>query len=229
VSGFGGVGTAPTTNTNDLFNRKNQKYLSGYDQPLVSQITISYITPRWDKNKIASWVMRDWTVGAFLNYRSGMPLRVPNANSGLNNYLFQGTSFANRVAGQPLFLQDLNCHCFDPKTTFVLNPAAWADPVAGQFSSSTAYYGDYRQQRRPQESASVGRTFRITEKVSFNIRAEFTNIFNRTEVNSPTATNAAAPQLRSASGATASGFGFINTGSTYGLPRQGTIIARIRF
>ena len=30
--------------------------------------------------------------------------------------------------GQPLYLKDLNCHCFDPNNTFVLNPAAWTNP-----------------------------------------------------------------------------------------------------
>ena len=38
----------------------------------------------------------------------------------------------DRVPGQPLFLQDPNCHCFDPSKTFVLNPAAWVNPPAGQ-------------------------------------------------------------------------------------------------
>ena len=37
----------------------------------------------------------------------------------------------NRVPGEPLFTQDLNCHCFDPNTSFVLNPKAWVNPPAG--------------------------------------------------------------------------------------------------
>ena len=32
----------------------------------------------------------------------------------------------NRVEGQPLFVQDPNCHCIDPRKDFVLNPAAWS-------------------------------------------------------------------------------------------------------
>ncbi len=61
------------------------------------------------------------------------------------------------------------------------------------------------------------------------IRAEFTNIFNRTEVNNPTATNAAAGQLTSATGQTTSGFGYINTGTVYAQPRQGQLVARFQF
>src|SRR5206468_11932310 len=53
-----------------------------------------------------------------------------------------------------------NCHCFDPNTTLVLNPAAWTDAAPGQFGTAAAYYNDYRWQRQPAESLSFGRTFR---------------------------------------------------------------------
>jgi hypothetical protein len=43
---------------------------------------------------------------------------------------------------------------------------------------------------------SVGRLFRITEKTSLSIRAEFTNAFNRTLLPGPTSTNALATQTR---------------------------------
>ena len=78
-------------------------------------------------NKIAVVAVRDWTYGVFLEYASGSAAAVPSAQSNLNSHLFQGT-FANRVPGQPLFTVDLNCHCYDPKKTFVLNPNAWVDP-----------------------------------------------------------------------------------------------------
>ncbi len=42
---------------------------------------------------------------------------------------------------------------------------------------------------------SVGRNFRIKERGNLQIRADFTNIFNRTEVNHPTPT--AKPRLDS--------------------------------
>ena len=46
----------------------------------------------------------------------------------------------NRVSGQPLFLvSDLNCKCFDPGRTFVLNPQAWSDPADGQWGFSSLH------------------------------------------------------------------------------------------
>jgi len=56
------------------------------------------------------------------------------------------------LAGVPLFTKDLNCRCFDPNTTFVLNPQAWTDPAPGQWGTAAPYYSDYRTRRRPQEN-----------------------------------------------------------------------------
>ena len=82
---------------------------------------------------------------------------------------------------------------------------------------------------------NLGRTWRIKERYSLNIRAEFTNIFNRLFWNNPTATNAAAAQLRAPNGNASSGFGYMNT-STFSqssgvniLPRQGVLVARFTF
>jgi hypothetical protein len=224
--------------TNDVFNRSNNKYLSLHDQPFLFNIAANYLTPAASNQKIIKWVTRDWSIGTFLAYGSGLPLQVPTANNNLSNQLFQGT-FANRVPGQPLFtVPDLNCHCYDPSTTFVLNPAAWSDPAAGQFGSSTAYYTDFRKQRRPNENLNVGRTFRLREGVTLNVRAEFSNIFNRWVVNNPVTANASAAQVRNAQGLTTAGFGFIDrttqTGGTTPAivniaPRSGTLVARIVF
>jgi hypothetical protein len=173
----------------------------------------------------------------YLQYGSGTPIPVPAANSSLNNYLFQGASFANRVPGQPLYTVDLNCHCYDPNTTFVLNPKAWTDPADGQFGASAGYYNDYRTQRRPIENMNLGRTWLFKEnRVSFNIRMELTNVFNRGFWSDPSASNANSTQTRLSNGNTSSGFGQINTttptafGSVANLlPRQGVIVGRFSF
>jgi hypothetical protein len=143
--------------------------------------------------------------------------------------LYQNTLF-NRVPGVPLFTQDLNCHCFDPSTTFVLNPAAWSNPGPGQWGTAAAYYSDYRYQRRPVENLSLGRVFRIKERANLQIRAEFTNIFNRTEASNPapTATPLTTP-ARNSAGQTTAGFGYINVGTTFSPPRQGQLIVRFQF
>jgi hypothetical protein len=218
------------THSNDVFNRPVDKYISQYSQPLSFLLSLNYQTPKINGNKLLSLALQDWTTGLFLAYRSGLPILVPGAQTtpSLNSLVQQGT-FANRVPGQPLFLKDLDCHCFDPRNEFVLNPAAWSDPPAGAFASSTAYYPDYRQQRRPQENLNFGRTFRFGERVTLNVRAEFTNIFNRANISSPISTNATTSQLtRNANGTTQAGFGSLQPSTTL-LPRNGLLIARIQF
>jgi len=219
---------------NDVFNRKLNKYISQYSQPQTLLLSVTYITPSVGDNKWVSWALKDWTYGVFMAYRSGLPILAPGAQStpSLGQLNFQST-FANRVPGVPLYLKDLNCHCFDPRNEFVLNPAAWVDPAPGTFSSGTAYYSDYMQQRRPQENMNFGRTFRFSENISLNIRAEFTNVFNRANINNPVSTNATTSQLtRNANGTTtATGFGNLQpAGNTASLaPRSGLLIARIQF
>ena len=79
------------------------------------------------------------------------------------------------------------------------------------------------------ENLSLGRLFRIKERASVQVRAEFTNVFNRTEVNNPTVANALATQTKNAAGQTTAGFGWINTAAVAAMSRQGTIVARFQF
>jgi hypothetical protein len=226
---------------NDVFNRSQNKVLSAADQKFANVIAVNYTLPRWGRNKMLAYVVRDWQMGAILTYASGFPILSPGAQNNLNSMLFRTTtpgavsSFANRVPGVPLFTQDLNCGCFDPNTTFVFNPKAWTDPAPGQFGTAAPYYDDYRGRRRPQESVSLGRLFRITERTSLSIRAEFTNIFNRTVFPSGTglsSTNALQNQTRvnnsDPNSPATGGFGWLNT-TLAGTPRQGQIVARFRF
>jgi hypothetical protein len=224
---------------NDAFNRNTNKYLSGLDQPFLFVFAANYTTPKSGINRYLDFVTQDWTFGAVMRYGSGFPIAAPIATTQLNNILFRetgavgttGGTYFNRVAGEPFFTQDLNCRCFDPQKQFVLNPKAWVNPPGGAFSTSAAYYTDYRQQRRPNESMSIARNFRFNEgKYNLQLRAEFANVFNRTYLNSPTSNNALAAQtVTAATGLTSAGFGFINTGTVQSTPRQGTLVGRFTF
>jgi hypothetical protein len=214
---------------NDVFNRAQNKYISGYNRPFVNVLAANYRLPSWGPTRIFSLAVRDWQIGAVLQYASGMPIRVPVAQNALATLLFRGTN-VNRVAGEPLFTEDLNCHCVDPNKQFVLNPKAWTDPSPGQFGTAAAYYNDYRFQRRPQESMSIARIFQIRERISVQIRMEFTNIFNRTQMNDPASTNALQTQTRNTTtGKPTGGFGWVDTSDVFALPRQGTAVVRFQF
>jgi hypothetical protein len=234
VPGIGGQAV------NDVFNRSQNKYLSPFDQPLAFTLAASYTLPALHTNRILSWAVRDWQINMLLGYGSGLPILAPQAQNNLNTVLLRNntgsnTSFANRVAGEPLFTQDLNCHCFDPNQVFVLNPKAWSQPGPGQWGTGAAYYTDYRFERRPNENLGIGRLFHIKERATLNIRAEFTNVFNRAQMPNPTSTNAAQTQVTN-NGVPTAGFGFVATGNigatnSQQLPtsRQGSVVARFTF
>jgi hypothetical protein len=250
---------------NNVFDRQNSKTLSGLDQPHSLMIAGTYNAPgvlRGASNflsKAISWITSDWQIGGVLRYASGIPFRVPGATTSLNSLIFQGT-LVERVPGEPLFNTtwvdksgnthtneelDINCGCYDPRRTFVLNRNAWQNPPEGKFGTANSHFGDYRQQRRPSESMSLGRRFRMGERVSLMVRAEFTNILNRTGVNVPSAGNPFSTQTRDANGFTTGGFGYISPAAVGGsntspaaagaasfatpAPRQGTIVARLTF
>lgn len=223
----------------DIFNpASSSKGIESTDQPFLFNANILYQTQKWFSNKWAAEVTKDWQLGAFVQYGSGFPL-TPPASITTNNL---GGSEQFRVSGQPLFLKNLNCGCINPALDQVLNPAAWSSPVAGTFGpSSGTFYSDFRTARHPQENFNFGRNFRIKEKYTLSIRAEFVNIFNRTQVIAPITSNPAGPAVP----ARGTGFGVINevfpknaTATSFGNspfaqlfqgPRTGTLVARFTF
>jgi hypothetical protein len=230
----GGSGYSSVSQINDVYNRAANKWISGDSQPQVFNTAITYVTPAWGNERIVRTAVRDWTFGAFLRYASGYPIAAPYAQNGLNSLLLRNVSspetgtYFNRVPGQPLFLKGLNCHCIDPFNQLTLNPAAWSNPAPGQFSTGPVFYNDYRYQRRPTESVSLGRLVPLREGMSFELRMQFLNVFNRTQQGDPNGTNALqTPVLKN--GVIQSGFGWINPSTLYGPSRQGQLTARFRF
>ncbi len=206
---------------NNVFNPQVNKDISAYSQPLVLNFAYNYQTPAVSTNRFVREIVRDWTLGGVFTYSSGLPIESPCGQNNLQTLLFQTANasissgensttcasgtFMSRVSGQPLFLKDLNCHCVDPNADFVLNPAAWSEPAAGTFGTAAAYYNDYRFQRHPNEAMSVGRVFRVWERMSLEFRAEFFNVFNRANMADPISTNALAAQVRNSAGVPISG------------------------
>jgi len=220
------LGTGMTT-ANDIFNRPNQKSLADTSQPLVLVMGINYEVPKVTGNKLVRAVVGGWVTGGILRYASGMPTPVPTS-SGLASYVFQNTRF-NRVPGVPLYLKDLNCHCYDPNKELVLNPAAWPDALPGQFGVSAPYYDDYRYKRRSTENLIIGRMFHIREKTFLQIRGEMFNAFNRTRLPNPDGSNPLATLVFSNLGVSIAGFGRINAAASTTGERTVQLVGRFQF
>ena len=226
----------------DIFNRSVGKNISLNDLPYQFRLSAQYSTP-----KQAFFLFRDWSVGWFLQYQSAPLLIEPSANAGafpISGWLGRGPGPAERVAGQPLFTTnwvdlngvphtdelDINCHCYDPTKTVVLNPLAFTGTPNGQWASNFSHIRDFRGIRYPTENANLGRSFRIKERVTINIRVEFANVLNRLRLPQPsTASLTASPIKSSLTGLYTTGYGtIVPTAGTAGQ-RSGMLVGRITF
>jgi hypothetical protein len=249
-------------NSPDVFNRSLGKDLGAFDLPHQFRFTAQYQVPRLSdfgtgvfSNKIVSYVLSDWGVGAYLNYQSGPVVGRPSSNGSVSISQFLGrgpgsaqlkknadggymnpwsvdwTDYSGTHHTDPI---DINCHCFDPTKTIVLNPNAWDNVPDGQWAADNSTLRFYRGFRQPVENANFSRSFRITERVNLNVRVEFNNVFNRMQLPAPTtAGNFASTPIKfnsgSNSGLYSGGFGTILPLSGTNGMRTGTLIARIMF
>ena len=239
AKGFTRWGTA--TARQDFFNPDSTGWTLQNIPPMALTFNFVYSTPKAQfLHKIGNAILSDWQIGGFAIYQSGQFLTPPSSPTA--NFL---SSQDVRVPGASLYNVDLNnIHSYNPASVQVLNPNAWAPcPANTTCTASATLYSDFRGPRRPTENANFGRTFRIKERMSLQIRAEFVNIFNRTllpnPISSGTGVNPANPVTKTA-GINSAGFGVINTFATpgsiqanAGVPvfasRTGTLIARFRF
>ena len=251
-------------NSPDVFNRALGKNLSANDLPQQFRFSAEYQTPRVGKgmpvigNPIVSYLLSGWGVGMYVQYQSAALLGRPAAGAAqpisdwlgrgpggaqlaigpdgqpVNPYAVNWTDLDGKVHAEPL---DVNCHCYDPTKTQVLNPAAWVAVPNGQWAANQSSIRYYRGIRRPQESMNLSRNFRFKERYSLQVRLEMNNIFNRmllpqpTSGGPPAANFSAAPT--SAGGQFTGGFGTfgnLQTGTAVvGAARSGLFVARFQF
>ena len=241
------AGVPATTRVNDVFNRDTNKQLSPLSRPVKLIISGTYTTPPTKGDgiamKVLSQAVRDWQMGAVLQYQSGALLVVPDSNNQLfaqlnrGGGLFSGgNTYWNFAPGKgpgDTFIKDPNCHCFDPTQELVLDPKAWQDTPGGQFASTAAYYNNYRWQRQPSENVSLGRNFRMGHegRMNLQIRAEMQNILNRHFYSTPTVANPIATTNRTnPNGTLSAGFGYVSWVNGAGSsPRTGLMVARFTF
>jgi hypothetical protein len=247
--------TLVLTSTPDPYNRNLGKNVSAFDLPHQFRFSAQYEVPRVHselavlKNKAVSYALSGWGIGWTASYQSAGLVGLPTSSGStpISNFLGYGPGPAQLIPGMnpwsvdwtdysgthhtdPL---DVNCHCFDPTKTVVLNPAAWTNVPNGQFAANQSSLRWFRGIRAPSENANFGRTFRIKERASLNIRVEFTNVFNRTQLPLIALGNFASAPVKFTSGPNtglySGGFGTLNpTAGTAGA-RTGLFVARFQF
>jgi hypothetical protein len=187
--------------------------------------------------------------------RLGLPLPPP--------FTFDGGQPAfnpwNYIQGQPFFRPGFDPNGkFDPRQYNPNNPTdpavvsvlagglqpngscnvaacAWSNPGPGQWGTTSPTLEGFRWRRAPSEAFNFGRNFRMGSdgRIVLNVRAEFTNIFNRRFYAAPSTANPLAPVTTTTQRGMiipTGGFGVVNTLNGAGSqPRQGTLVARLTF
>jgi hypothetical protein len=145
----------------------------------------------------------------------------------MNPFAVNWTDYDGKVHPEPL---DINCHCYDPRKTLVLNRDAWTSVPDGEWASDFSELRFYRGLRFPNEAFNFSRAFRIKEGINFTIRAEWQNVFNRLRLPQPTTSGFTANPTQ-ANGLFTGGFGTINptAGNGAGGMRSGSIVGRLTF
>ncbi|MEO5926421.1 MAG: TonB-dependent receptor [Bryobacteraceae bacterium] len=254
----------------DPYNRANGRNLGAFDLPHQIRFTVQYQVPDLRNsgmalvsNRVASQILSGWGLGAYLAYQSAGVVSRPSSNgtNPISNFLDYGPGSAQlKTDGKGNYMNpwsvdwtdysgkhhtdpiDINCHCFDPAKTVLLNPAAWENIPNGQFAADQSTLRFYRGQRQPEENLNFSRNFRLAKegRVTLNVRVEFTNIMNRTRLNASnggaalvTTGNFASAPTRFTSGANnglySGGFGTMNVLSGTTGQRTGTFVGRITF
>ena len=213
---------------------KHAKSFENIDQPQMINFYFNYEVPRFGFSGWKRALLTGWTTDGIFHYQSGFPIQTPNSTSTLTSVTFGNGVWANRVPGQKLFLHNLNDHSVNPRTTFFLNPAAWTNPAPGTYANSKPFHGDYRGPRYPNEQLGLGKIIPIKEGMTFSLRADFFNVFNRWAY--PNLNNTSNPfqtPQYGGDGSISNGFGFFGdgisgAGGNY-PPRSGEFVARFQF
>lgn len=161
--------TGPIANTGvaDAYNRRLERDLSNGDIPRVFTGGWIYELPR-------VWKISGWRVGGLVRVQAGDTVAVTQATN-FNSNLGYGTERPNRVSNPNDLARRSVAQWF--------NTAAFTQ--AGQFAVGNSSRNPVRGPGLQNADLMIGKTFRLTERLSFEFRAEAFNVSNTPPFNDP--------------------------------------------
>jgi Carboxypeptidase regulatory-like domain len=131
-----------------------------------------------------------WGIAGISTYQTGYPSGFL-VSSSLPGIILSGSIRPDRVSGQPC-RGSSGPGGFDPNRDKWFNPAAFSEPASFSFGNAAPRLNDCRLPAWLNEDFSILKSIRVDERRSFEFRAEFFNVFNRTVFDFPDA-DAASP------------------------------------
>jgi outer membrane receptor protein involved in Fe transport len=211
------------------YDLRAERSVSDYDMPHVFSFSQVFELPFGKgrrfaiNNPVLNAVIGGWQVSGIEQYHSGTPIGTIFGNC--NNPYMGGAGIAAPSAScyadfNPAFSGNVQINGIGsgtPGVTPYFNAAAFQDAQPFTFGNTprTLAYSSLRNQWGKNESVSVSKTFQLTERVSFQFKADAFNVFNRTQFGGIN-TNI-----------TSTTFGQVSTQSN--IPRQLQLEAYVRF
>jgi hypothetical protein len=132
---------------------------------------------------VVNAIVSGWKVNGFLKYNSGLPLVVAGGAGTLPAVGY--TQRGNAVAGVSPYLTTTPSD-FNPAKSKYLNVAAFTTSTGFNFGSLAPSLSWVRGFWGKQEALTIGRSFRIKERFTFELSADATNPFNFVRWSDPT-------------------------------------------
>jgi hypothetical protein len=151
----------------DAFNRRLERDVSSGDIPRVFSAGWVYNIPRL-------WKISGWQIGGIVRIQAGDAVPVTQATNTLSAFGY-AVQRPNRVADPNEFANRSASQWF--------NKAAFT--AAGQFMIGNSSRNPIRGPGLQDADLMIGKTFRITERASFEFRAEAFNVSNTPPLNDP--------------------------------------------
>jgi hypothetical protein len=140
-----------------------------------------------DAPRAVDAVLGGWTLSGSLRYQSGAPLQIwainPFAGAVLGYSEYAPGVYANWNGQNPYGHTDLSS--FNPATDRYLNPAAFSSPGLFTFGNTPRYMGGVTAPWLKQESLSLRKAFKLTERLKVELGADAVNPFNIVRWGSP--------------------------------------------
>jgi len=182
-----------TNGSQDVYNRRLERSVAGFDHPQQLKVTWIYELPVGrgrqflNRGGVANQILGGWTVTGIQTYQSGDPLSI-DAGIGTGTYLYNvlGDVRANVISGVPLKVASGGAFDYAGGTgQAYLNPAAFASPpttpngVALTLGNSPREFGNLRGPWQPMENFGIFKRFPFREGVFLEFRCDLINAFNR--------------------------------------------------
>ena len=164
--------TGPAGTIGYALDRRRERAVAGFDRTHVLTLDYIYHLPKFSVklgNRGAARAALDgWTISGVTRVWSGLPFSVTsNGNPGT----LGGGVRADYIGG-PVYLKDRG-------TRQWINPQAFARPLNGRLGNTGRNF--LRGPGFTNFDLSIFKTFKFTERLSLQYRAEFFNLFNHTQ------------------------------------------------